>query len=45
MAFAFLRTEQAQAKKNFWCDADDTAADPSAAANPAHSAGGTMSVV
>src|SRR5450759_362133 len=32
-------------KKNFWCDADDTAADPSAAAGPAHSAGGTMPVV
>jgi len=45
MAFAFLRTEQAQAKKNFWCDADDTAADPSAAAGPAHSDGGTMPVV
>jgi len=45
MAFAFLRTEQAQAKKNFWCDADDTAADPSAAAGPAHSACGTMPVV
>jgi SRSO17 transposase len=45
MAFAFLRTEQAQAKKNFWCDADDTAADPSAAAGPAHSIGGTMPVV
>jgi len=45
MAFAFLRTEQAQAKKNFWCDVDDTAADPSAAAGPAHSSGGTMPVV
>jgi SRSO17 transposase len=45
MAFAFLRPEQAQAKENFWCDADDTAADPSAAASPAHSAGGTMPVV
>jgi SRSO17 transposase len=45
MAFAFLRTEQARAKKNFWCDAGDTAADPSAAAGPAHSSGGTMPVV
>jgi SRSO17 transposase len=45
MAFAFLRTEQAQAKKNFWCDTDDTAADPSAAAGPADSSGGTMPVV
>ena len=45
MAFAFLRTEQAQAKKNFWCDTDDAAADPSATAGPAHSIGGTMPVV
>jgi SRSO17 transposase len=45
MAFAFLRTEQAQAKKNFWCDAGDPAADPSAAAGPAHSSGGTMPMV
>jgi len=45
MAFAFLRTEQAQAKKNFWCDAADTTADPSAATGPAHSVGGTMPVV
>jgi SRSO17 transposase len=45
MAFAFLRTEQAQAKKNFWCDVDDTAADSSTAAGPSHSAGGTMPVV
>jgi SRSO17 transposase len=27
MAFAFLRTEQARAKKNFWCDASDAATD------------------
>lgn len=27
LAFAFLRTEQARAKKNFWCDAADAAAD------------------
>jgi SRSO17 transposase len=45
MAFAFLRTEQAQAKKNFWCDAADPTADPSAATGPAHSVGGTMPVV
>jgi SRSO17 transposase len=32
MAFAFLRIEQAQAKKNCWCDAGDVAADASAAA-------------
>jgi SRSO17 transposase len=32
MAFAFLRTEQVRAKKNFWCDADDAPADASAAA-------------
>ena len=32
MAFAFLRTEQAQAKKNFRCDVDDPAADASAVA-------------
>ena len=45
MAFAFLRTEQAQAKKNFWCDAYDTAANPSTAAGPSDSIGGTMPVV
>jgi SRSO17 transposase len=27
MAFAFLRTEQVRAKKNFWCDAGDAAPD------------------
>ncbi len=27
LAFAFLRTEQAQAKKNFWCDTSNSAAD------------------
>ena len=37
MAFAFLRSEQAQAKKNFWCDAAHTA-DPSY--RFAHSAAG-----
>jgi hypothetical protein len=45
MAFAFLRTEQARAKKNFWCDVGNTAADPSTAAGPAHSTDGTMPVV
>jgi len=45
MAFAFLRTEQAHAKKNFWCDAVDFAADASAAASQADSPGGTMPVV
>ena len=29
MAFAFLRSEQAQAKKNFWCDVDNAAPDSS----------------
>ena len=27
LAFAFLRTEQAQAKKNVWCDVLDAASD------------------
>ena len=27
LAFAFLRTEQARAKKNFWCDTSNSAAD------------------
>jgi SRSO17 transposase len=45
MAFAFLRTEQAQAKKNFWCDADDTTADPSTATGSTHSAGRTVPMV
>lgn len=45
MAFAFLRTEQAKAKKNSWCDVDDTAADSSAAAAAADSSGGTVPVV
>jgi SRSO17 transposase len=35
MAFAFLRTEQAQVKKNFWCDTGDAAANPGAVAGPA----------
>jgi SRSO17 transposase len=33
MAFAFLRSEQAQAKKNFWCEVDNAAPDPSATAD------------
>jgi SRSO17 transposase len=45
MAFAFLRTEQVRAKKNFWCDVDDAAADPGAAAGQADSPGGRMPVV
>jgi SRSO17 transposase len=45
MAFAFLRTEQVRAKKNFWCDVDDPAADPGAAAGQADSPGGRMPVV
>jgi SRSO17 transposase len=45
LAFAFLRTEQAHAKKNFWCDAVDFAADTSAAASQTDSFGGTMPVV
>lgn len=47
MAFAFLRTEQARAKKNCWCevDASDIAADTSKVTGPTHSLGGTMPVV
>jgi SRSO17 transposase len=45
MAFAFLRTEQAHAKKNFWCDLGDPAADASAVTGPADSSGGKMPVV
>jgi SRSO17 transposase len=33
MAFAFLRSEQAQAKKNFWCDVHNAAPDSSATAS------------
>jgi SRSO17 transposase len=32
MAFAFLRSEQAQAKKNFWCEVDNVAPDSAATA-------------
>lgn len=47
LAFAFLRTEQARAKKNCWCEADagDTAADAGAVAGQAHPSGGTVPVV
>ena len=45
MAFAFLRIEQAEAKKNFWCDAGDAASDTSAVAGSTHSSGGTVPVV
>ena len=45
MAFAFLRSEQARAKKKFWCDADDAAGDTSAAAGQAHSSRRNMPVV
>jgi len=45
MAFAFLRSEQVQAKKNFWCDVENTAPDASATASPADSPRRTMPVV
>ena len=47
MAFAFLRIEQARAKKNCWCevDAGNIAADASAIASQTHSSGGTVPVV
>lgn len=45
MAFAFLRSEQARFKKNFWCDVHDLAADSSQAASAADSSGGTMPVM
>jgi len=45
MAFAFLRSEQVQAKKNFWCDVDNAAPDASAIASPADSPRRTMPVV
>ena len=45
MAFAFLRGEHSQAKKNFWCDFDNAAPDSSAAASEADSPRGTMPVV
>jgi SRSO17 transposase len=45
MAFAFLRSEQVQAKKNFWCDVDNAAPDSSATASQADSPRRTMPVV
>ncbi len=42
LAYAFLRSEQARLKKNFWCD---LAGDPKEPANPARAAGGTMPIV
>ncbi len=42
LAYAFLRSEQARLKKNFWCD---LAGDPEEPANPARAAGGTMPIV
>jgi len=45
LAFAFLRTEQAKAKKNFWCEVDNIAPHPSAAAAAADSSGRTVPVV
>jgi SRSO17 transposase len=45
LAYAFLRSEQARSKKNFWCDLDDPAPDSSPASGTADSSGWTMSVV
>ena len=45
MAFAFLRSEQARAKKNFWCDVDYAAPDSSAIASEADSPRRTVPVV
>ena len=45
LAFAFLRAEQARAKKNFWCDVGDAAPDASTAAGQAYSSGGTVPMV
>jgi SRSO17 transposase len=42
LAYAFLRSEQARLKKNFWCD---LAGDPEEPATPARTTGGTMPVV
>ena len=42
LAYAFLRSEQARLKKNFWCD---LAGDPEEPANPARAAGGSMPIV
>jgi SRSO17 transposase len=45
MAFALLRSEQARAKKNFWCDVDYAAPDSSAIASEADSPRRTVPVV
>jgi SRSO17 transposase len=45
MAFAFLRSEQAHAKKNFWCDVDYAAPDSNATASQADSPRRTVPVV
>ena len=42
LAYAFLRSEQARLKKNFWCD---LAGDPEEPATPARATSGTMPVV
>jgi SRSO17 transposase len=45
MAFAFLRTEQARAKKNAWCEVLDAASNSSPTTGPAHSPRGKMPMV
>jgi SRSO17 transposase len=45
IAFAFLRSEQARSKKNFWCDVDDPAPNSSPTASEADSSGRAVSVV
>ena len=40
MAFAFLRSEQAASKKNFWCEFSDAASDSSKVTGSTHSPGG-----
>jgi len=45
LAFAFLRSEQARSKKNFWCDVNDPAANSSQTSREADSSGGAVSVV
>jgi SRSO17 transposase len=45
MAFAFLRSEQARSKKNFWCDLAYLAADSKQAPTAADSSGRALPVV
>ena len=45
LAFAFRRSEQAGAKKNFWCELSNAAADQGAVAGSAHPLDGTVPVV